>query len=74
MSTIAPRINITTKPEIRETLEELAKRDNVTISAKTAELVLIGLSLEEDINLSKLAESRNKTPRKDYIKHKDVWK
>jgi hypothetical protein len=74
MATITPRINITTKLEVRESLIKLAKRDNVTISAKAAELLLIGLSIEEDFALVNIVKDRMTTPPSKYIKHDDVWK
>ncbi len=74
MPTITPRINITTKSEVRDSLEKLAKRDNVTLSAKAAELLLIGLSIEEDFVLSDIAKERMSLPLSKYIKHEEIWK
>ncbi len=74
MSTITPRINITTQPEIRDSLIKLANRDKVTLSAKAAELLLIGLSIEEDIALVDIAKERMNTPAREYLKHSEVWK
>lgn len=74
MSTISPRINITTPEEVRNSLIKLANRDKVTLSTKAAELLMLGLSIEEDLILTEVAKERMHLPLNKYIKHEDVWK
>lgn len=69
MSTTKQRINITTSPELESALKTIARRDGVPVATKAAELIAIGLELEEDIGLVTLAEERSKTPREEFIPH-----
>ncbi|MEX0594576.1 MAG: hypothetical protein WD157_00540 [Patescibacteria group bacterium] len=73
MSTIKPRINITTDEDVRLALKGAAKRDGVPVATKAAELILIGLTLEEDIILASIADRRTARGAK-FIDHVDAWK
>ncbi len=73
MSTINPRIHITTDSATREILEKLAERDDTSLASKAEEYLRIGLELAEDIELTKLALDRMKTPRTKYLSHDKVW-
>lgn len=73
MSTITPRIHITTDQSTRELLQTLAKRDDTSLASKAEEYLRIGLELAEDIELSSLAVERMKTARAKYISHDAVW-
>jgi hypothetical protein len=54
-----PRINITTKPEIKQALRLSAKRDGISVTAKAAGLISLGLALEGDLALTKIANVRS---------------
>jgi hypothetical protein len=55
-------------------VERLADRDGVSLSLKVRDLVKKALEIEEDIGLSKLGESREKSfNRKKSLKHDEVW-
>ena len=73
MSTINPRIHITTDKDTRRQLMKLAKRDDTSLASKAEEYLRIGLELAEDIELTKLASERMKTARSEYISHEAVW-
>ena len=73
MATLKKRLNISLSPEIEEVIIKLANRDNIPQATKAAELLRIGLELEEDITLDKIAADRYKTLSKT-LPHKDFWK
>ena len=73
MSTINPRIHITTDATTRDLLVKLAERDDTSLASKAEEYLRIGLELAEDIALSELAIDRMNTPRSRYIAHDKVW-
>jgi len=72
MATTKQRINITADPEIEQALKSAAKRDNVPVATKAAELIQIGLALEEDLALSVIAELRSKK-KGLYVPHDKAW-
>jgi hypothetical protein len=67
MSTLNPRISITTDSSTRTILEELAERDNTSLASKAEEYLRIGLELAEDTELTALARDRMETPRTKYL-------
>lgn len=73
MSTIKPRINITADREVRGALKQIAKRDGVPIATKAAELIAIGLNLEEDIALATMADERSGFSG-EFVAHGQAWK
>lgn len=73
MSTINPRIHITTDTTTRELLQKLAKRDDTSLASKAEEYLRIGLELAEDVELSAIAIERMKTDRSKYLSHDVVW-
>lgn len=74
MPTKNPRINVVLEKPLYKNVERLAERDGVSLSLKVRELVKEALEIEEDISLSKLAETREKTfNRKKSLKHHEVW-
>ena len=74
MPTKNPRINVVLEKPLYKNVERLAKRDGVSLSLKVRDLVKEALEIEEDINLSKLAETREKTfNKKKSLKHNEVW-
>jgi hypothetical protein len=60
MPTTLPRVNLTVPKEINKILFQLAKRDQMSVSAKTLELIKQAIEVEEDIALGKIAEARLK--------------
>lgn len=73
MPTNNPRINITLDKEYLGILSKLAKRDKVSVAAKTKEMILRGLEMDEDIYFSRLAEEVEKRTTK-WVSHEDAWK
>ena len=74
MPTKNPRINVVLEKPLYKNVARLAERDGVSLSLKVRDLVKEALEIEEDINLSKLAETREKTfNRKKSLKHNEVW-
>lgn len=73
MSTITPRIHITTDTATRELLQKLAKRDDTSLASKAEEYLRIGLELAEDVELATIAIGRMKTARGKYISHDEIW-
>jgi len=74
MPTKNPRINVVFERPLYNSVGRLAKRDGVSLSLKVRDLVKEALEVEEDIALSQLAETREKTfSRKKALKHDEVW-
>jgi hypothetical protein len=72
MPTIKKRINITISKELDSALALFAKRDQVPQATKAEQFLRIGMELEEDILLEKIAHDRYQTAGK-FISHKEVW-
>ncbi|MBE0428040.1 MAG: antitoxin, RHH family protein [Nitrospirae bacterium] len=74
MPTKNPRINVVLEKPLYNTVETLAERDGVSLSLKVRDLVKEAIEIEEDIGLTQLAETREKTfSRKKSLKHDEVW-
>jgi len=74
MPTKNPRVNVVLEKSLYRTIENIAKRDGVSMSLKVRDLVKEALEIEEDIALSAFAESREKTFKKaTALKHDKVW-
>lgn len=74
MPTKNPRINVVMEKPLYYRVKHLAERDNTSLSLKVRDLVREALELEEDIELAKFAEKREKTfKRVKALRHKDVW-
>jgi len=74
MPTKNPRINVVLEEPLYAAIEQLAKRDNVSLSLKVRDLVKEALEIEEDVALSAFAEERDKTLSKaTALKHNEVW-
>ncbi len=65
-------IEIAVSEETASILEELAKRDHVSLSRKTTELIELALQDDEDRILSKIANSRDIQGIK-YLSHDEAW-
>lgn len=72
MVTNKKRINISLTKEIDFALDYLAQRDQVPQATKAAELIRVGLELDEDEVLNSLAERRDRKTIK-FVSHKNAW-
>ncbi len=69
-----PRINVVLEKPLYNNVERLADRDGVSLSLKVRDLVKEALEIEEDIALTHLAETREKSfHKKKALKHDEVW-
>lgn len=74
MPTNNPRVNVVLEKPLYRKIEQLAKRDGVSLSLKVRDLVKEALELEEDIALSLFAESRERSFEKaSALKHTEAW-
>lgn len=60
MPTSLPRVNAVLKPPMYEAIRTLARRDRVSVSQKTRELLAEALELIEDCGLAQLAAQDEK--------------
>lgn len=65
MPTTLPRVHVTFEKPIYNALRELAKSQNLHLSAFIHKLVVSALSLAEDLAFVDIAEERLKTFRRD---------
>ena len=72
MATIKKRINITLADEADRLLSSAARRDNMPIATKAAELLRLALEIEEDSVWNTLAKMRDKRGAR-FISHEKVW-
>lgn len=72
MGTTKKRINISVSSDVEKAIESLAKRDEVPVATKAAQLVRNALEIEEDFALAKLADERLRT-EKEWFTHEEVW-
>lgn len=72
MPTTKKRINISISKDLDEALSLTAKRDGVPEATKAAELLRLGLEIDEDILLESIASERYKSAKK-FLSHKAVW-
>jgi len=74
MPTQNPRINIVLDNFLYQNIRLLAKKDNVSLSAKVRDLLKEALEIQEDIALSGFAEEREKSWNDSKaLTHDDVW-
>ena len=67
------RINLTVPRDVSQALERLARRDDISVSSKTLDLVRQALELEEDVFLQRVAEKRDRQGVK-FVSHKIAWR
>lgn len=72
MPTTLPRINLTVPKELNKILFQLAKRDRMSVSKKTMELIEQAIEIEEDLWFGKLAEERLKKGGR-LVPHEKAW-
>ena len=74
MPTQNPRINIVIDNFLYQNVRLLAKKDNVSLSAKVRDLLKEALEVQEDIALSGFAEEREKSWNDSKaLTHDDLW-
>lgn len=73
MTTIKKRINISVSKELDETLERLAKRDQMPQATKAEHLLRLALELEEDEVLNDIASVRDRKGSK-IVSHASAWR
>ena len=74
MPTKNPRIKVVLEEPLYAAIEQLAKRDNVSLSLKVRDLVKEALEADENVALSAFAVERDKTLNKaTALKHNEVW-
>ena len=64
---------MTVPRDVSQALERLARRDDLSVSSKTLDLVRSALELEEDIVLQELSEQRDRKGVR-FISHASAWK
>lgn len=62
------------EPPIRNVIHRMARIEGVSISSKCRDLIREALELEEDIFWDRAAAAREKTGRKKWLSHREVWK
>ena len=73
MATTKDRVNVSLKRDTKEALEYMAKRDQMPLATKAAELIEEALELEEDRFLSAIADERLKNYKGPWLSHEEVW-
>lgn len=73
MPTTKKRINISVSRELDDALLKLARRDRVPQATKAEEMIRLGIELEEDILLGRVAGERLRTAKK-FLSHAEVWR
>ena len=74
MPTQNPRVNVVLDNSLYQNVRLLAKKDNVSLSAKVRDLLKEALEIKEDIALSAFAEKREKSWNDSKaLTHDDVW-
>jgi hypothetical protein len=72
MTTTKKRIHISVSREVEKALSVLAKRDQVPTATKAAELLRLGMEVDEDVLLEEVARGRYETSKR-FLSHKRVW-
>jgi metal-responsive CopG/Arc/MetJ family transcriptional regulator len=74
MPTKNPRVSVTLDEELLEILKVIAEKRKEKLSQTIRRLLLLGLSLSEDVGLSQLAEERFKDfVREKALNHEEIW-
>lgn len=72
MPTNKLRINVTLPDHTSAALEMIAVRDGVPTATKAAQLLQIGLEIEEDRVWDRVATTRD-TKKAKFVSHKKAW-
>ena len=74
MPTKNPRVNIVLERPLYEVLQQMAQRENVSLSMKVRDLVRESIDRQEDLALAEIAEEREASfDRSRGLTHDDVW-
>jgi len=73
MSTTKPRINITLEEKTVSILTGLAQERQISTASLAKELILVGLSYQEDLALATIAELRD-IENAIRVNHQDAWR
>ena len=73
MPTTKKRINVTLADSLIEFLELAARRDNVPVATKAAELIKMAMEIEEDAYWSKVADQRANEKVKYIPYNEKMW-
>lgn len=74
MPTRNPRINIVLDESLYLGVQMLARKDNISLSAKARDLIKEALEIQEDTALAHVAEERDKSWNNDEaVSHDDLW-
>ena len=66
MTATHPRLTAVVEPMLYEAIEDLAKRDRMSLSQKVRDLLLGALELTEDAALEALVHDRKKVSKRSY--------
>ena len=72
MTTTKKRVNISLSAPVENILAKLAKRDDVPQATKAAELIRIGIEIEEDQVFDTIASERD-IEKVKFVSHKKAW-
>lgn len=73
MPTKNPRLNVVVNDEIYKIIEKLSAKEGKSMSVVAKELLEDAIDKHEDLLLSEMAQTREKTSKKT-ISHKKAWK
>jgi len=72
MTTTKKRVNISVSATMEDALKALAKRDQMPVASKAAELLRHAIEIEEDEVWIRLASARDTKDAK-FVSHKKAW-
>ena len=74
MPTKNPRINVVLDKPLYKNVQFLAKKEGVSLSTKLRDLIREALEIQEDLQLTKIAEKREKSFKESLaLTHEQVW-
>ena len=74
MATKHPRLNVVLEPSLYFTVQQLARKDRVSLSLKARDLIRQALEYCEDLHWLEAAERREETfHKKTALSHKKIW-
>jgi len=74
MPTKNPRINVVLEKPLYKAVADLARKEGMSLSMVTRDLLKEALELREDIVLADLAEARDRTVKGSaLLDHEDAW-
>ncbi len=75
MPTQNPRVNVVLEKPLYQMVVKLAKREGISLSLKTRDLIREALAIEEDLYWEEKADERSETFQvKKALSHKEIWK